>query len=420
MSLTKNESLAKTNESLKKTNESLTKTRMTTNEYIKNTASHLAPIPVRKPGTKRTGLVPFEKLQTSTMTVMVYANMDFVIDEVFRNIPITPVSVPLTKKQKNVDKKRIVAPNDSVISVQSETRIRGVDLRKRKKHWCTVCQPRKITDEKESKLLTITEKLARESGTDIDHVVYYCSRCQKDYKPVEIKKINYFLNQLTIVLSIGKQPLLNVMLFKDNFKIAGCKDVDDAADAILTLWDVFFSKHPTAWKLKEGHTEPGVIFETVMRNVDFKLGFPIERSSLNSLMNSDEFANNVFMSQYESTGHTNVNIKMFSRIPENFRYDCLRIPLNGDEPYFTKVKANIFKSKKKREKDAKKEKYITFIVFSSSEIILSGRYNQNMKEMYEFFVKTVFEHRKVIEEKLDAPNEKDLIKLRGQLKKQLW
>lgn len=360
-------------------------------------------------------IVPFEDLQTSTMTIMVYTNMDYFIDEIFKNIPITKVEIPLTKKQKNVDKKRIVAPHDAIITVQSQTKIRGADLRKKKRHWCTVCQPIKISDDKESKILTITEKLVREEGTDIDHIMYYCSRCQKDYKPSEIKKINYFLNQLTIVLSIGKQPLLNVMLFKDNFKIAGCKDVDDAADAVLALWDVFFSKSPSSWKLKDGQKEPGFIFETVMRNVDFKLGFPIERISLNNLMNSDEFSHNIFMSQYESTGHTNVNIKMFSHVPESFRYDCLKIPTNGKDPYFTKVKTNIFKSKKKREKDEKDEKYITFIVFSSSEIILSGRYNQNMKEMYEFFVDVVFRHRQDIEEKLDNPNEKDLLKLRSRL-----
>lgn len=366
--------------------------------------------------TKRlmSSLPTFENLQTSTMTVMVYTNVDFDIDKIFRSMPITHVEVPLTKKQKNVDKKRIVAPPETIISVQSKTSIRGVDLRKKKKHWCTVCQPRKVTDDKEVKLFTITERLSREAGTDIDHVVYYCSRCQKAYKPTDIKKINHFLNQLTIVLSIGKQPLLNIMLFKDNFKIAGCKDIDDAADVILILWDIFFADHSETWTLKDKQKEPGFIFETVMRNVDFKLGFPIERSSLNSLMNNEEFSHNVFMSQYESTGHTNVNIKMFSRMPEGFMYDCLKIP-TGKEPYFTKIRTNIFKNKKKREKDAKKEKYITFIVFSSSEIILSGRYNQNMKEMYEFFVATVFKHRNEVEEHLDAPHEKELLKLKGRL-----
>jgi hypothetical protein len=360
-------------------------------------------------------LVPFDKLQTSTMTVMVYCNVQFDLEQIFRKIPITRVEVPLTKKQKNVDKKRIVAPADTIISVQSKTMIRGIDLRKKKKHWCTVCQPKKVTDEKEVKVFTIVERLVREDGTDVDHIVYYCSRCQKEYKPTEIKKINHFLNQLTIVLSIGKQPLLNVMMFKDNFKIAGCKDIDDAADVPLVLWDTFMSNNPELWALKPGQKEPGFIFETVMRNVDFKLGFPIERASLNSLMNSKQFSHNIFMSQYESTGHTNVNIKMFSRVPDGFRYDCLKIPLDGADPYFIKVPKNVFKSKKKREKEETKEKYITFIVFSSSEIILSGRYNENMREMYNFFIDVVSKNKNVIEEKLELPNKREITKLKGRL-----
>lgn len=356
--------------------------------------------------------VPFDNLSTSTMTVMIYSNLEFDLDVIFKTMPITDISVPLTKKQKNVDKKKIQAPPDSIITVQTTTKIRGVDLRKKKKRWCTICQPRKVTDTKETNILTITEALSREPNTDIDHIVYYCSRCQKNYKPQEIKKISYFLNQLTIVLSIGKQPLLNIMLFKDNFKIAGCKNLDDAAEAVLTLWDVYFSSNPSSWKLKKGQTDPGFIFETVMRNVDFKLGFPIERSSLNMLMNNEEYSHNIFMSQYESTGHTNVNIKMFSKRPPGFTYKCLKVPKDG-EPYFKNVPINVFKSKKKREKDEKKDSYITFIVFSSSEIILSGKYNENMKNMYDFFLGIVSEHRNVIEEKLLAPSSKEIAKIKA-------
>lgn len=358
----------------------------------------------------------FEDLQTSTRTVMIYSNTVFNTLELFKKLPITEIDVPLTKKQRNVDKKRIVAPPESIISLQMETNIRGVDLRKKKKHWCTVCQPKKVIDDREVKLFTITEKLVREADSDIDHIIYFCSRCQKDYHPSEIKKINHFLNQLTIVLSVGNQPLLNIMLFGDSFKIAGCKNTDDAAEGVLILWDVFLSAHPECWALKEGETKIGFIFETVMRNVDFKLGFPIERPALNSLMNGPAYAHNIFMSQYESTGHTNVNIKMFSRKPKDFRYDKLVIPLDGKtEPYFTKVKENMYKSKKKRDKEKITEKYITFIVFSSSEIILSGRYDKNMKEMYEFFVKTVFQHRKIVEEQLNVPNEKELERLRKRI-----
>lgn len=348
------------------------------------------------------------------MTVMIYTNLIFDMPAIFSQINITEVEVPFTKKQKNVDKKKITAPYGSVISVQSKTKIRGVDLRKKKKHWCTVCQPYRVVDDKEVKLITVTEQLVQEDS-DTYAIMYHCSRCQKSYRPEEMKKINHFLNQLTAVLSIGKQPLLNIMMFKDNLKIAGCKNIDDAVEAVMVLWQDYIVGMSDAWRLKKGAKDPRFVFEVVMRNVDFKLGFPIERPALNYLMNGETFRDKIFMSQYESTGHTNVNIKMFSRKPKDFRYDCLVIPLDkARKPHFIKLTDIPYKSAKKKEKETTVEKYITFIVFSSSEIILSGRYDRNMKEMYEFFVQTVFKNRTSIEEKLSNLNETELRKIRNQ------
>lgn len=359
------------------------------------------------------GLREFGCLETSTMTVMVYTNIIFDIPLIFECIKLTNVEVPLTKKQKNVDKKAIEAPYGTVISVQYKAKIRGIDLRKKKKHWCTICQPKKVQGDEEVKVNTITEQLEPDtepfiSGRENDAVkiIYYCSNCQKKYPPYEIKKINHFLNQLTVVLSIGKQPLLNIMLFKDNLKIAGCKNIEDAQEAILVLWQDFIAKmipkgkavERTAWKLKNGAKQPRFVFETVMRNVDFQLGFPIERRKLNILMNDEMYRNQVFMSQYEPTGHTNVNIKMYSIKPPKFKYDCLVIPLKGDA-FFIALDDIPYKNPKKK---AKEKKYITFIVFSSSEIILSGKYEANMKDMYNFFVKTVFTHKDVIRERLKS------------------
>lgn len=360
------------------------------------------------------GLKEFSELKTSTSTIMIYTNVIFDIPAIFSSIDIYEIDAPLTKKQKNVDKKKILSPYGTIISVQSATCIRGLDMRKKKKHWCTICRPYKVTSssigiEKETKLFTISEYLVNEKD-DIKAIKYYCSKCQTTYNPWELKKINYFLNQLTIVLSVGKFPMLNIMMFKDNLKIAGCKDINDAAEAILILWQDYLEKRPNLWKLKDGATLPRFQFEVVMRNVDFKLGFPVERDELNRLMNDVKYSERVFMSQYESTGQPNVNIKMYSVKPDGFMYDCLVIPPeNRGKPYFVQVPSLTYKNPKKKTKGGK---YITFIVFSSSEVILSGRYNSNMKEMYEFFVKLAFSNKKQIQETIHHPNRDEMAKIR--------
>lgn len=327
---------------------------------------------------------------------MVYTNMVFDLEKIFTNVPITKITPPLTKKKKNVDKKKLSADYGSIINIQKGIRYRGVDIRKVKKHWC-ICTCRQIIKKgnKSVKVNTIIEKPILVESTDIYELRYYCTQCERYYKISELKKITNFLNQVTIVLSIGK-VILNIMLFKDNFKIAGCKENNDAVEAAMILWEDYISKIPGAWKFKDDETEQKFVFQLVMRNVDFKLGFFIDREALNVLMNSEEYSDKVFMSQCETTGHTNVNIKMYAIKPKDFEYDCLVYPEEG-EVYITSLKENPYKIKKE------KKMYTTFIVFSSSEIILSGRYEKNMEDMYNFFVNEALKHRKDIEEKIVQP-----------------
>lgn len=359
------------------------------------------------------GLPPFEDLVTSTKTVMVYCNVEFDLQKLFHEMMLTDVEVPRTKKQKNVDKKRISAPYGAIIGVQSRTMIRGVDIRKKNKQWCTICRPETSPDPngKKKKILTLTEFLVDVEGTDIRRIKYHCSKCQKDYEQHELKKIGHFLNQLTIVLSLGNQPILNIMMFKDNLKIAGCKGDDDAKEAVLILWEDYISKIKDSFKYKRSEDAVGgskFVFETVMRNVDFKLGFMINREALNTLMNRLEFSDKVKMSQYEATANTNVNVKMHSHKPIDFLYDCMIFPTEGKgkgkgKPRLIDVTTIDYKKPKKPKRGGENT---TFIVFSSSEIILSGRYDENMKEMYEFFVNTAFTRRGEIAERLIQPDRK--------------
>ena len=186
----------------------------------------------------------FENLKTSTMTVMVYPNIQMDLRLLFRKILITKVEIPYTKKQKNVDKKRLLAPDGTIVSLQLGNWMRGIDTRKKRKIWCTVCRPIEIDGNREKKIKTVTEVPITNRTlknpkypSDAHTFKMYCSRCDQTYKIKEIKKINHFLNQLNILVSIGStRPLLSVMAFKTSFKIAGCKSLEDAQEAVLCLW----------------------------------------------------------------------------------------------------------------------------------------------------------------------------------------
>ena len=110
---------------------------------------------------------------------------------------------------------------------------------------------------------------------------------------------------------------------------------------------------------------------------------------------------------------------MFTSKPKNFTYECLVYPpLIGDStpekacnpsvcpcslldttseaPYIIQVDKLFFKKLKN-----KVEKPMTFIVFSSSQTILSGKYDSNVKEQYQFFIETLLKHKERIVERID-------------------
>jgi hypothetical protein len=331
-----------------------------------------------KPPIKITNIKPFDELTKSTATIMVYTNISFKLPEIFKAIPITFVQIPLTTKHKRVDKKNIKAPYGSIFSMSHGNIIKGATIRVSKK-------PNK-----------------------------------------------HFLNQLSIDLSLGSRENgssanLHIMIFKDCLKIAGCKSIEDATEAMMVLWSEYLNKknkvvkgkdkdgnvivETMLWSLKDP-TDINVgarfIFDICMQNLDFDLGFRIYRESLNSLMNSESYKDVVFMSQFESTSNTNVKIKLFTSKPEDFEYDVLIMPFTKDEPYYEyNVTENQYENKKKKVKPA----YITLLVFASSQTILSGRWMKDMERVYKFFVDELNKRRKDVEEVIITKDKLDKEKI---------
>lgn len=345
--------------------------------------------------------------------------MEFNLPVIFDNVNVLKVEEPAkaddtstltaaagsTKKQKNINKKEISAPYGSIISIQTKNFIRGMNTRKSKKHWCTICRPTVETGGREKKIMSCTEVLheCTPPREGVKEIKYFCCKCNKTYKASELKKIGHFLNQNTLDFSIGPgSPLLNVMIFKENIKIAGCKNEQDAKNMVMYLWKEHLSKIDGVSKFrtieKSLYLTPKFTFETVMKNYGFNLGFGILREPLNILMNNEEYSDKVYMSEYESTGHTNVNIKMYSVKPDNFTYTCITYDNNGvGEGTFTIEETKDIHGKKVK---ADKDEYVTFIVFSSSEVILSGKYTENMRELYDFFREIITNNKNYLEEKL--------------------
>ena len=371
--------------------------------------------------TEKKGSFPplFEDLKTSTKTIMCYTNVQFDLRKVFASVDVAEsiLSSP-TKNHKNIDKKTIRAPPGSIVSMHYQKYLRGINLRKMKKYCCPRC---KSLNSKGKPIKTVeaifVQKPVEGFEKPVSCLEWYCDKCSRSYEPQTIgrKKIDNFLNQTTLILFLREDHYINIMLFKNSLKIAGCKNNRDAVTALSTLWSRL---PPDSWNLQLCVERPFFVFEVVMRNVGFNLGFGINRTLLNLLMNETQFSDKIALSQFEPTGQTNVNIKMYTSKPKNFTYDCLVYPRIGvssssakcvpsvcpcalldttaEEPYIIQVDKLFFKKVKD-----KPEKPMTFIVFSSSQTILSGKYDSNVKEQYQFFIKTLLKHKERIVERLE-------------------
>ena len=103
---------------------------------------------------------------------------------------------------------------------------------------------------------------------------------------------------MTIVLSIC-HILINVMMFKDCIKISGNKTYDDAVETVMILWENYINSIPNAWSFRDTCKDAHFMFDIVMCNVHFNLGFTIDKFRLNRLMNRNEYSNHVCLSKYE-------------------------------------------------------------------------------------------------------------------------
>ena len=134
------------------------------------------------------------------------------------------------------------------------------------------------------------------------------------------------------------------------------------------------------------------MFDVLMRNVNLDIGFKIDKVKLNRLMNRNEYRNHVFLSKYESTSATHVNIKMFVEKPDDIDSNVLVYDKAGlENPYFIQMK-DVMKKKDK-------PMYTTVLFSSFAQAIITGRYFI-MKENYDFFIETINKHRHEIEENI--------------------
>ena len=127
----------------------------------------------------------------------------------------------------------------------------------------------------------------------------------KKKKKKEGKKGNYFRNSVTVVMTAGGKKINFKISRNGKFQMTGCKFDEHAERCVKQIWEYIKNK-------KDIYTKPEkepfrATFIPAMRNIDFSLGFLLDREKLDEYFN---MSTDYYSLLETSIGYTGVNIKI--------------------------------------------------------------------------------------------------------------
>lgn len=214
------------------------------------------------------------------------------------------------------------------------------------------------------------------------------------------KKKKSFRNAINIIAELDNQKFINFKVSKNGkFQMTGCKSEQHAITIVRHFIQHLIETCRDCVTLAKNNSIL-VFFQTVMTNIDFSIGFKINRQKLDEQMNKDTSYHSLLET---SCGYTGVNIKF----PLDMKWWELEVPvlycsqMIENQPLEWKNTRESLCQMMDITSDKKtKKKYNTFLVFHSGNIIMSGMMRDTMKKDFDIFVNLLKIWRPVIEEKI--------------------
>ena len=217
----------------------------------------------------------FDEIAISTKTVIGISNLKINLDKFYHYMPITDYTPPLKKRGR---KRRIQIsttsnniPFGSIISIQRKKEIRGAILKTKKK----------------------SSDKSDDEGT-----------------PRTGNEKDYFLHSVSLVVVLEDNKQINIKVSSNGkLQITGCKCDDHFIQAVISVYKTMIEVEKwTGETLFTLNGDLEVVFNTVMQNMDFNVGFRINRYKLDKYIN--QYTN--YCSIFEGSLSTGVNIKVKS------------------------------------------------------------------------------------------------------------
>lgn len=228
----------------------------------------------------------------------------------------------------------------------------------------------------------------------------YANYTKGQYVPKKSKK-KFFRNSITIIMYINGKCINFKLPNQGRIQMTGCKEDKHAELVIFKIWE-YIQQLPLSYTLKLSENDKqldktlSIVFRTVMTNINFKLGFSINRQLLDMYINQYTPFNSLLESSF---GYTGVNIK----VPYTLEYEQTIPTLTCVNNEW--IRGNITQdeyirtlTEKEQKKERNKKRNNTFLIFYSGVAIMSGMCPYYMEDTWDQFIKTINDARQMIEE----------------------
>lgn len=189
-----------------------------------------------------------------------------------------------------------------------------------------------------------------------------------------------FLNCITLIIQVEKR--INIKIFKNGvFQLTGCKHINNVKDCLrLILTKLFESnekmlKTETAcFQFEQGYNDFIIYIKSAMRNIDFDLGFRINRTQLSKTL-AWIYSDNDDVIIPDATGNK-MDVKIKIRITRE-ELEALPVTKITNLAYDLKEEVILYKDCLHIEADKKKieaklkDKFVSISIFQNGKILLS-------------------------------------------------
>ena len=295
----------------------------------------------------------FDDIKVSTKTIIAKTNMTIDLKKLFDYLPITDYKVNPKKRgrKKKIEQiqEKIIIESGSIITLKYENDVRGVEIKKKK----------------------IDKK----------------------------KKSKWFRNSFTVVMIIDNKPINFKICQNGMLQITGCKFDSQAEDCVKFIW-YYIKEQLDIYKFTYGDFLD-IMFIPVMRNIDFSLGFNVDREKLAKYISTQTQYHCLLETSFGYTGCNskvpiNIDIRKMKIKKLSFLDDNWVEKDSTYDEYLSKL------TEKEINKKLKKERFVTFLIFHSGKVIQSSINSEFGRDSYYYFLEIIKSAFDEIEERLDV------------------